>query len=83
MAAFTVRGGPHPGADHTDAASDLRAAAQHLGACNLNHDCTDNSYSLTINAPTVTTAFHIVTALFRRAYGDRWWAEVAVVPYHN
>lgn len=83
MAAFNVRGGPYPGADHANAANDLQAAAQQLGARNLNHDRDDNAYSLTIDAPTVTTAFQTVTDLFRHVYSDHWWAEVAVVPYSN
>jgi len=83
MAAFNVRGGPHPGADHANAATDLQAAARLLGARNLHHDSDENAYTLTIDAPTVTTAFQTVTDLFRRVYGDGWWAEVAVIPYYN
>jgi SAM-dependent methyltransferase len=73
---FSVRGGPHEGAERAGAGSRLQDEARRAGARSFTHDA-DNVYAFVIDAPSTPHAFIAVTDVFRPVYGDLWWADVS------
>jgi hypothetical protein len=73
---FSVRGGPHEGAQHADAEARLEDEARRVGARSFSHDA-DDVYAFVIDAPSTPHAFIAVGEVFRPVYGDLWWAELA------
>lgn len=74
---FSVRGGPHDGADFTSAEAQLRESVDNVGGRFFAHEPDENVYGFVVDASSPRDAFAIVTAVFRPVYGRQWWAEVA------
>ena len=83
MGGFSVRGGPHAGAERADAEAQLEDKARRVGARSFSHDPADHVCTFVVDAPSTPHAFIAVTDVFRPVYGDRWWAEVAPTNHLN
>ena len=80
MGLFTVQGGSK---ERHFVGAPLPASPELAGVKSACYDAETGVYSFVIDVPTTTAAFALAGRIFRPAFGNEWWAEIAALPHFN